>query len=224
VGSERRAPRACAFPSHAAFSRPPSPGWPAEHPDLPGRAHSAQLAPSQIGRVIMVGGTTRVPMVRAEVEKYFGRPPRTDSNPDEWWPGAPRFRPRTWANAGEEFAPARAVLLDVTPRALGSPSPAASPSESSIATCPCRWSRRASSAPRPTTRPRCASRSARENRAAWENVPLGELELADLQPARRGEVFHRGDVQGRHQCICACARRDGVTGAVREAASTCAVR
>ena len=44
---------------------------------------SAQLAPSQIDEVIMVGGTTRVPMVRVEVEKYFGRPPRTDLNPDD---------------------------------------------------------------------------------------------------------------------------------------------
>jgi molecular chaperone DnaK len=43
----------------------------------------AQLSASQLDSVILVGGTTRIPLVRQSVEGYFGRPPRLDLNPDE---------------------------------------------------------------------------------------------------------------------------------------------
>jgi len=43
----------------------------------------AGLAPSQIDEVVLVGGTTRMPIVRERVTQYFGKVPRTDVNPDE---------------------------------------------------------------------------------------------------------------------------------------------
>ncbi len=43
----------------------------------------AKLKPSDIGEVVLVGGSTRIPYVRQRVEAFFGRKPHTDLNPDE---------------------------------------------------------------------------------------------------------------------------------------------
>ena len=179
---------------------------------------SAQLVPSQIDEVIMVGGTTRVPMVRAEVERYFGRPPRTDLNPDEVVAWGAAIQAENLANAGESL-PSRAVLLDVTPRALG------------IAVTGGFAERIIDrNVPVPVEQTRIFSTSSDgqtsvriqvcqgESRRFDENVPLGELELTNLQPARRGdvsiEVTFKVDTNG----ILRVRARDGATGAVREAA------
>jgi molecular chaperone DnaK len=179
---------------------------------------SAQLAPSQIDEVIMVGGTTRVPMVRVEVEKYFGRPPRTDLNPDEVVAWGAAIQAENLANAGENL-PSRAVLLDVTPRALG------------IAVTGGFAERIIDrNVPVPVEQTRIFSTSSDnqssvriqvcqgESRRFDENVPLGELELTDLMPARRGEasieVTFKVDTNG----ILRVRARDGATGIAREAA------
>ncbi len=43
----------------------------------------AGLQPSDIDEVVLVGGSTRVPLVRRYVGELFGRTPHTDLNPDE---------------------------------------------------------------------------------------------------------------------------------------------
>jgi molecular chaperone DnaK len=43
----------------------------------------AGLAASQIDEVVLVGGSTRIPLVRRRVEELFGRKPHTELNPDE---------------------------------------------------------------------------------------------------------------------------------------------
>ncbi|MBN8644758.1 MAG: Fe-S protein assembly chaperone HscA [Planctomycetes bacterium] len=43
----------------------------------------AKLTAEQIDRVVLVGGSTRVPLVRQRVEEVFGKPPYTALNPDE---------------------------------------------------------------------------------------------------------------------------------------------
>jgi len=43
----------------------------------------AKLKPEQIDRVVMVGGSTRIPAVRAKVAQLFGTEPYTALNPDE---------------------------------------------------------------------------------------------------------------------------------------------
>ena len=43
----------------------------------------AKLEPADIGEVVLVGGSTRIPYVRRRVEAFFGRKPHTDLNPDE---------------------------------------------------------------------------------------------------------------------------------------------
>ncbi len=43
----------------------------------------AKLSPSDLNEVIMVGGMTRMPLVLATVEKFFGKKPNISVNPDE---------------------------------------------------------------------------------------------------------------------------------------------
>jgi molecular chaperone DnaK len=43
----------------------------------------ARLAPSEFDRTILVGGTSRIPIVRRRVEAFFGAPPLDKMNPDE---------------------------------------------------------------------------------------------------------------------------------------------
>ena len=43
----------------------------------------AGLKTNQIEEIVMVGGSTRVPLVREKVEKFFSKPPLTDIDPDK---------------------------------------------------------------------------------------------------------------------------------------------
>jgi molecular chaperone DnaK (HSP70) len=43
----------------------------------------AKLKPSDLDNVVLVGGSTRIPLVRRQVEEFFGRAPKTQINPDE---------------------------------------------------------------------------------------------------------------------------------------------
>ena len=74
----------------------------------------AGLQKSQIDEVILVGGSTRVPMVRAKVEAFFGKQPNSSVNPDE----------AVAIGAGVQGAILTGdvkdvLLLDVTPLSLG---------------------------------------------------------------------------------------------------------
>jgi len=57
-----------------------------------------------------------------------------------------------------------------------------------------------------------------ESRRFEENVPLGELELKGLQPARRGEVSIEVTFKVDTNGILCVRARDAATGMVREAA------
>src|SRR5712692_1677558 len=43
----------------------------------------AQLKPADVDEVVLVGGTTRTPLIRRTVQEYFDRKPHTELNPDE---------------------------------------------------------------------------------------------------------------------------------------------
>ncbi|MBN2530278.1 MAG: Hsp70 family protein [Deltaproteobacteria bacterium] len=43
----------------------------------------AKLKPEDLDNVVLVGGSTRIPLVRRQVEEFFNRKPRTQINPDE---------------------------------------------------------------------------------------------------------------------------------------------
>lgn len=52
--------------------------------DITKRAlQAANIQPSEIQEVILVGGQTRMPKIQEEVEKLFGKKPHRDVNPDE---------------------------------------------------------------------------------------------------------------------------------------------
>ena len=77
----------------------------------------AGLKPEQIDEVVLVGGSTRIPKVRALVKDLFQREPHTDLNPDE----VVALGAAVQANilGGGSEATANMLLLDVTPLSLG---------------------------------------------------------------------------------------------------------
>jgi len=77
----------------------------------------ANLKPEQIDEVVLVGGSTRIPKVRALVEEMFHRKPHTDLNPDE----VVALGAAVQANilGGGSEATQDMLLLDVTPLSLG---------------------------------------------------------------------------------------------------------
>src|SRR5450755_147322 len=74
----------------------------------------AHLAPSEIDEVVLVGGTTRTPLIRATVQEYFGRKPHTELNPDE----VVALGAAVQANILDSGVK-NMLLLDVTPLSLG---------------------------------------------------------------------------------------------------------
>jgi len=77
----------------------------------------AGLQAGQIDEVVLVGGSTRIPRVRALVEQLFQRQPHTDLNPDE----VVALGAAVQANilGGRSEATQDMLLLDVTPLSLG---------------------------------------------------------------------------------------------------------
>ncbi|MGA9813026.1 MAG: Fe-S protein assembly chaperone HscA [Terriglobales bacterium] len=77
----------------------------------------AGLKPEQIDEAVLVGGSTRIPKVRALVEEMFHRTPHTDLNPDE----VVALGAAVQANilSGGSEATEDMLLLDVTPLSLG---------------------------------------------------------------------------------------------------------
>src|SRR6266702_3350790 len=77
----------------------------------------AALKPEEIDEVVLVGGSTRIPRVRALVEQLFQRKPHTDLNPDE----VVALGAVVQANilSGGSEATQDMLLLDVTPLSLG---------------------------------------------------------------------------------------------------------
>ena len=77
----------------------------------------AKLKPEEIDEVVLVGGSTRIPKVRALVQDLFKRAPHTDLNPDE----VVALGAAVQANilSGGSEATKEMLLLDVTPLSLG---------------------------------------------------------------------------------------------------------
>ncbi len=74
----------------------------------------AELSPSDVDEVILVGGQTRMPKVQSVVGEFFGKEPRKDVNPDE------AVAMGAAVQAGVLGGDVKDVLLlDVTPLSLG---------------------------------------------------------------------------------------------------------
>jgi Fe-S protein assembly chaperone HscA len=74
----------------------------------------AGLEPREVDEVVLVGGSTRVPLVRRLVEELFGRTPHSDLNPDEVVAVGAAVQADILISGRREM-----LLLDVTPLSLG---------------------------------------------------------------------------------------------------------
>ena len=74
----------------------------------------AKLAPGDLDEVILVGGQTRMPLVRRLVAEVFGREPNLSQNPDEAVALGATIQAGILSGAVQNV-----VLLDVTPLSLG---------------------------------------------------------------------------------------------------------
>jgi molecular chaperone HscA len=73
----------------------------------------ADMTVAEVQGVVLVGGSTRVPLVRAEVAKMLGKPPLTDIDPDEVVALGAALQAEALTGGGDT------LLLDVTPLSLG---------------------------------------------------------------------------------------------------------
>ncbi|MBZ5702314.1 MAG: molecular chaperone DnaK [Acidobacteriia bacterium] len=74
----------------------------------------AQLQPTEMDEVVLVGGTTRTPLIRETVEKFFGRKPHVELNPDEVVALGAAVQADILARGVKNM-----LLLDVAPLSLG---------------------------------------------------------------------------------------------------------
>ena len=74
----------------------------------------AGKTPSQIDEVVLVGGSTRIPLVQERVKKYFGKDPHKGVNPDEVVAIGAAVQAGVLSGDVKDM-----VLLDVTPLSLG---------------------------------------------------------------------------------------------------------
>jgi Fe-S protein assembly chaperone HscA len=74
----------------------------------------AELTTDQIDEVVLVGGSTRVPLVRAQVEAFFGRAPHTALNPDHVVALGAAVQAHVLTGGTRDV-----LLMDVTPLSLG---------------------------------------------------------------------------------------------------------
>ncbi len=74
----------------------------------------AKLQPHELDEVILVGGSTRMPLVRELVAEIFGRAPNTSQNPDEAVALGATIQAGILSGAVRDV-----LLLDVTPLSLG---------------------------------------------------------------------------------------------------------
>ena len=74
----------------------------------------ANLSPSQINEVILVGGSTRIPAIQEKVQKIFGKAPSKGVNPDEVVAVGAAIQGGVLTGEVKDV-----LLLDVTPLSLG---------------------------------------------------------------------------------------------------------
>ena len=74
----------------------------------------AGLDASQIDEAVLVGGSTRIPLVRRSVQELFRRPPHAELNPDEVVAIGAAIQAHIMISGSRDM-----LLLDVTPLSLG---------------------------------------------------------------------------------------------------------
>lgn len=74
----------------------------------------AQISPTDVDEVVLVGGSTRIPLIQQRVQALFGKPPHCEINPDEVVALGAAVQAGIMAGSIQNM-----LLLDVTPLTLG---------------------------------------------------------------------------------------------------------
>ncbi|MCI0530071.1 MAG: Hsp70 family protein, partial [Nitrospira sp.] len=74
----------------------------------------AKLGPEDVDEVVLVGGSTRIPLVRRKVQELFGKPPHCELNPEEVVAVGAAVQADILSGGTKDM-----LLLDVTPLSLG---------------------------------------------------------------------------------------------------------
>jgi molecular chaperone DnaK len=150
---------------------------------------AAGVSPQMLSDLILVGGSTRTPMIRERIAAHFEREPKTKINPDETVAYGAAIQAAALTSGGLDPGKFYSLLLDVCPRGLGI-MVAGGYNETIV-----EWN-----TPVPVERSRnfVTSRSDQtvvhihvsqgESRFFADNQSLGMLKLTGLPPRPRGET------------------------------------
>ena len=150
----------------------------------------AKLRPSDVDEVILCGGTTYIPLVRASVAQYFGRSPRTDLNPlTAVAMGAAIQAAALMAAPTPTMGHTQAVLLDVLPHSIGIVTSGGYCEKVLARNMPIPVEQSLLFSTSKDNQPEVKIRITQgESESADENTPLGELVVTGLRAAPKGEI------------------------------------